>query len=284
MDEPNELIPFDSLFARPASETASLQLELLATIPDNGLALEWMSPRTIATTDLNWKKHPSFQHEAWLSFLAEVGWVGALLYNRITGHLLDGHMRLKDALEQNFDRLPVLVVSLDEPTEMKVLALLDRIGSLYETKKAMAEKLSAMVETKAANLQALLSSSRFASWENSEDEEDGRASKKKKKKGLPDAGISLVLGERYDYVVLMFRTEINFNTACDHFGIEPVKCAFNSGIGKGRVVDGDAYLQKVIPQIGTFPQPTAVIPPEFNELRANSFVQSVLKDGEVSPT
>jgi len=224
-----EAIPLDELLARPTSETGSLQMDILSTIPDNNLTLEFMSPRTIVTTDMNWKKHPSLQREAWLSFLAEVGWVGALLYNRTTGHLLDGHMRLQDALEGNFESIPVLVVSLDEMTELKVLALLDRIGTLFEARKNMMEKLADMVQTKAANLQALLGS-RDSMFDVGEVGDNGRSSKKRKK-DFPGA-ISLVPGARYDYVMLIFRREVNFNAACDHFGVKPVKCAFNSGIGK----------------------------------------------------
>jgi len=277
-------ILLDEILARPASETGSLQFEILSVIPDNGLSLEWLSPQTIDTTDLNWKRHPSLQHEAWLSFLGEVGWVGALLYNRATGKLLDGHMRLQDALESNMQRVPVLMVSLDEPTERKVLALLDRIGTLFETRWPMLEKLAAMVETKAANLQAILDSRGSLFGGEDEDEEGNGRSSKKKKKDFPGL-ISLVPGARFDYVMLIFKSELNFNTACDHFGVKPVRCAFNSGIGKGRVVDGDEYLAKVMPQVGAFPQKE--LPFGFDAIKDNPFLQGVIgsnNSGEVAPT
>ena len=115
-----------------------------------------MEPQIIAANDLNWKSHPSLQREAYSDFLVEVGWVGALLYNLQTKRLLDGHMRLQDALERNLERIPVLVINVPLETENKILALLDRIGSLYATRRQAAERLAEMVQTKSRNLQAIL--------------------------------------------------------------------------------------------------------------------------------
>ena len=48
----------------------------------------------------NWRKHPKAQREALAASLNGVGWVGVVLENARTGHLLDGHERLWQALEQ----------------------------------------------------------------------------------------------------------------------------------------------------------------------------------------
>ena len=241
----------DELLAKPGSDADEIQLNILAEIPDSGLDFRWLPPQTIAANDLNWKSHPSLQREAYADFLIEVGWVGALLYNEQTKRLLDGHMRLQDALERNLENVPTLVVNVPPETETKILALLDRIGSLYATRRQAAERLAEMVETKSRNLQASLEhraeerARRLGELEEEEQDDAGLPTPK----GLPEGGISLVLGEQYNYITLLFRTELDFNAACDHFGVKKVRCAFNSGQGLGRVVDGSRYLSDILPRL-----------------------------------
>jgi len=244
-------VSLDELLAKPGSETDGIQLNILAEIPDSGLEFRWIEPQTIAANDLNWKSHPSLQREAYADFLTEVGWVGALLYNQQTKRLLDGHMRLQDALERNLERLPVLTINVPPETENKILALLDRIGSLYATRRQAAERLAEMVQTKSRNLQAILEhrAEERARRLGELEEDDAGNDDLPAPKGLPEGGISLVLGEQYNYITLLFRTELDFNAACDHFGVKKVRCAFNSGQGLGRVVDGSKYLGDILPRL-----------------------------------
>lgn len=60
--------------------------------------------------------------------------------------------------------------------------------------------------------------------------------------------MSLVLGQSFNYIALVFRTEMDWIAAQDHFDLKKVKCAFNSGVGLGRVIDGGAYLKKMLDQ------------------------------------
>lgn len=244
-------IMLDELLAKPGSDADDIQLNILAEIPDSGLEFRWMVPQTLAANDLNWKSHPSLQREAYSDFLAEVGWVGALLYNEQTKRLLDGHMRLQDALERNLERMPVLVINVPSDVETKILALLDRIGSLYSTRRQAAERLAEMVKTKSRNLQAILEhrADERARHLGEVEEYDEVNNDLPTPKGLPEGGISLVLGEQYNYITLLFRTELDFNAACDHFNVKRVRCAFNSGQGLGRVVDGSRYLSDILPRI-----------------------------------
>lgn len=98
------------------------------------LRLEWRTPEELEDHPKNWKKHPGHQLTSLDSFIGDVGWAGALLFNESTGRLLDGHARKKLSEARLVDgKLPVLVGSWTEAQEKKILALLDPIGSLAET-------------------------------------------------------------------------------------------------------------------------------------------------------
>ncbi len=250
----SELIEIDALLAEPEGDTAEIQLNILAEIPDNNMELVWMNPRTIAEHDLNWKNHPSLQRESYADFLTEVGWAGALLYNKRSRRLLDGHMRLQDALLRNLDKLPTLSIEVDEETERKILLFLDRIGSMYDMRRQATERLAALVATKSRNLQAILQHrqdelKKRMEAEGGEIEVGEDTADLPEPPELPPGGVSLVLGEAFNYIVLLFKTELDFSAAQDHFGLQKVKCAFNSGVGLGRVVDGSEYLRKTLPRL-----------------------------------
>lgn len=205
----------------------------------NSMRLEWRSPRTLQPHVLNWKSHPAAQRDSYHDLKDEVGWAGALLFNEQTGHLLDGHMRLQDALETNEPEVPVLVIDVDEATELKILTYLDLVGSLFKTRQSALDKLDDLTQTRSELLR------RLAAGDTPDDDDPLSDQANARDRGLPDGGISMVLGEAYNYVVLLFKTELDWTAAQDHFGLQRVKCAFNSGIGVGRVVDGGDYLKKV---------------------------------------
>ena len=86
----------------------------------------------------NWRIHPPAQRRALATSLSKVGWVGAVLVNRQTGHLLDGHERLWQALEQGDDTpVPYIEVDVSEDEEHLILATLDPIGAMAETDAEM---------------------------------------------------------------------------------------------------------------------------------------------------
>lgn len=86
----------------------------------------------------NWRTHPPQQRRALATSLNNVGWVGAVLVNRQTGHLLDGHERLWQALEQGDETpVPYIEVDVSEDEEHLILATLDPIGAMAETDAEM---------------------------------------------------------------------------------------------------------------------------------------------------
>jgi hypothetical protein len=92
----------------------------------------------------NWRTHPKHQRAALAASLGGVGWVDAVTENAQTGHLIDGHERIWQALEQGDDTpVPFIAVNLTEDEELLVLATFDPITQMATRDEALLEGLLA---------------------------------------------------------------------------------------------------------------------------------------------
>jgi hypothetical protein len=89
-----------------------------------------MDPAELVENPLNWRRHPPEQMSALAGSIAEVGWAGACLLNSRSNKLIDGHARLRLALDQGTGKIPVLVGSWTEEQERLILATLDPIADM----------------------------------------------------------------------------------------------------------------------------------------------------------
>lgn len=105
---------------------------------------------------LNWRVHPQIQREAVKGSLQEVGWVDEVIENVVTGHLIDGHERVWNALQNGNAEVPFVQVELTEEEEEYVLATLDPIGAMAEGDQAVIDDLLQDVETGNQGIQAVL--------------------------------------------------------------------------------------------------------------------------------
>jgi DNA modification methylase len=92
--------------------------------------------------------------------LRTVGWVQRVIVNRVTGHIVDGHLRVEVALRRSEPTVPVLYVELSDEEEKVVLAAIDPIGGLAETDQDMLDDLLEGVHTGDTDLDAFLDSLR----------------------------------------------------------------------------------------------------------------------------
>ena len=58
----------------------------------------------------NWRIHPKAQRAALRDLLGSVGFVAQVIVNQRTGHLVDGHLRVEEALSHGQPTIPVLYV------------------------------------------------------------------------------------------------------------------------------------------------------------------------------
>ena len=98
--------------------------------------------RAFKFNPLNYRLHGDAQRAALRTMLGDVGWVGAVLENKRTGNLIDGHARIEEALRDDPDRpVPYLVVDLTPAEEKAVLATLDPIGAMADVDPDLLDQL-----------------------------------------------------------------------------------------------------------------------------------------------
>ena len=114
------------------------------------------APDQLLPNPANWRTHPARQRDALRGSLDTVGWVQQVLVNRTTGHLVDGHARVEEAIGRGEPTIPVLYVELSPEEEALVLATLDPIGAMAEQSTERLEALLASVTVDDAGLLALL--------------------------------------------------------------------------------------------------------------------------------
>ena len=91
-----------------------------------------VAPASLLPNPANWRRHPTHQQRALAGALGEVGWVAAVMVNRTSGHLVDGHLRLELALARGEPTVPVAYVELSEDEERLVLASLDPLAAMAD--------------------------------------------------------------------------------------------------------------------------------------------------------
>ncbi len=113
-------------------------------------------PSQLLANPANWRTHPAAQRNALRGSLDTVGWVQQILVNTVTGHVVDGHARVEEALSRGEPTVPVLYVELSPEEEALVLATLDPIGAMADRDHAKLEALLAEVSVDDAGLRRLL--------------------------------------------------------------------------------------------------------------------------------
>jgi DNA modification methylase len=117
-----------------------------------------MAVKELKANPKNWRKHPTVQQNALAGILDEVGWVQQVIWNRQTGHLIDGHLRVELAAKRKEKTVPVNVVDLSPEEEAMILATFDPIAAMAEADRQMLQGLMQSIETEDEQIQALLES------------------------------------------------------------------------------------------------------------------------------
>lgn len=100
----------------------------------------------------NPRLHPQHQIDALQESLDTIGWVDAVKVNTTTGHIIDGHARVDQAIANN-ETVPVLWITLTEDEERYMLATHDPIAALAEFDSQL---LAGLVDTINIESQGLL--------------------------------------------------------------------------------------------------------------------------------
>jgi ParB-like chromosome segregation protein Spo0J len=115
-----------------------------------------VEPQTLVANPQNWRLHPESQRRTLRAVLDSIGWVGQVIVNRVTGHIVDGHLRVEEAIARGEPTVPVELVELSLDEERQVLATLDPIGGLALADPTALAELLASFSTSEADLAAFL--------------------------------------------------------------------------------------------------------------------------------
>ena len=104
----------------------------------------------------NWRVHPQVQREALSAVMRDVGWVQQVIVNQRTGHLIDGHLRVDEAMRNDEPMVPVVYVDLAPEEESEVLLTLDPLAGMAHAAKESMDALLRDVSTGEEAVQSML--------------------------------------------------------------------------------------------------------------------------------
>ncbi len=117
--------------------------------------LEEVDPRLLVENPKNFKIHPETQQEMMGGTLNAIGWIDTVIVNQNTGNMIDGHMRVKLAIEHGEKTVPVIYVDLTKEEEDNALASLDPIGTFAKEEKSKLQELLAGLKPPADMLELI---------------------------------------------------------------------------------------------------------------------------------
>ncbi len=97
------------------------------------------APDQLLANPWNFRRHPKDQQAYTEASLEQIGWIDEVLVNTVTGHVIDGHLRIELALRKGEPTVPVKYVDLTEDEEKRALVVFDRItGMAFEDAEVLA--------------------------------------------------------------------------------------------------------------------------------------------------
>lgn len=190
---------------------------------------EMVDPASLLANPFNFRMHPYYQQQALNGSLDTLGWVDEVQVNINTGHIVDGHLRVVNALEKNQRAVPVMYLDLTESEEKQALASLDPIAAMAEQDDEVMRSLLAQIESDNQQVQEFLERVK---------PNDAMPS------GKSNEGMvqSLQLLPAKDYVVILCDNSKQFDALKQYFGLVMVR---RGGYKFGSPFD-DVSIQRVV--------------------------------------
>lgn len=113
-------------------------------------------PGDLVAHDKNWRSHPDAQKQSLQGAIDDIGYIRSVTVNKRSGRILDGHLRVKLALETGQETIPVEYVDLTEAEEALALASIDPLAALAEANRDRLAELLQEVRAKSPALTDML--------------------------------------------------------------------------------------------------------------------------------
>lgn len=194
-------------------------------------------PKKLKANPKNWRKHPEAQRSALVGVLEQIGWVQGVVVNERTGNIVDGHLRVDAAIKVGEKTVPVCYVDLSPEDEELALATLDPLSAMAQVDKTALASLAEQLKVDDLWVREMLHNT-LAGPDAEETEEQDEAVQEAKDNW---PAMQVQPFEHYDYVMLLFKNEQDFQQACEKLKIGKVKIDYPGGqkkVGLGRCIDG----------------------------------------------
>ena len=119
-------------------------------------------PGDLELNELNFREHSPHQRRVMRELLEESGWLHSVVFNRTTGRIINGAMRVKLARERGEASIPVTDVEITEAEELRALATFDPVGALATANRDVLDRLLGQVAADGAVEELLASVARSA--------------------------------------------------------------------------------------------------------------------------
>lgn len=116
--------------------------------------VEYLNPKDLKENPYQFRLHPDRQRTAVVASIQEFGLVDGPLVNKRTGNLIDGHLRVEEAIKEGRETMPVKVVDLSEEQERRLLRMFDPLTALATEDTETLDRLIAEIND--ADLERLL--------------------------------------------------------------------------------------------------------------------------------
>lgn len=108
-----------------------------------------VDPTLLPPNPKNWRIHSQRQRSTYRAFQEKYGFLGMAIFNLASNRLLDGHMRVDEAIKSETPTIPIIVV--DEPDEVReneILINFDHIGLLAQRNEEALKSLTKSIDQK----------------------------------------------------------------------------------------------------------------------------------------
>jgi len=189
----------------------------------------------------NWRIHPNAQQQALAGAIDEIGFIRSVTVNRVTGNVVDGHLRVALAMRSGVEEIPVEYVELTEEEEALALLSLDPVSAMAMADRDKFDDLLRQVQVSDERLSKFL-----ADLEAGLPESEWDSKNRQYTGDVPE--MELQPFEHYDYVVLLFDNALDWQRAIDLFGIGKARVVIDDRVtkfGLGRAIRGQRVLDMI---------------------------------------
>lgn len=115
----------------------------------SGMYVGEVEPTLLPPNPKNWRIHSQRQRATYKAFQEKYGFLGLAIFNLASNRLLDGHMRVDEAIKSETPTIPIIIVDEpDETRENEILINFDHIGLLAQRNEEALKSLTKSIDQK----------------------------------------------------------------------------------------------------------------------------------------